>query len=313
MDKMIRIDMPQKGSAAPLWIGAGLALVILVGAIALIWVARDSLDNDGFILLTGIAIISLLALMTFFVMSRTHRVTEQKQVRQETVYSGAFYNNIIPSLVITDGKPVRANQAYLDLAKELGAESLGDAPPVIDRLFTSGGNEAAAAIFRLHHLAADMDLAEETLDVISPKNGLKRFKIQVSRINRRSMLWQVMTGIPDRSVAQDVLAEAPVGLFTVAKDGSILASNDVLLRWLGGTDNLQPETLASFIENPKALLDSPSEPGRTVRADTRLITRKGVVTPTVMVANWHTLNSGDIVASVALYGHSTILLHLLPY
>jgi len=57
---------------------------------------------------------------------------------------------------------------------------------------------------------------------------------------------------------------------------------------------------------PKALLDSPSEPGRTVRTDTRLITRKGVVTPTVMVANWYTLNSGGVVASVALYGHSTL-------
>jgi len=115
MDELIRIDMPQKRRAAPLWIGAAIALTILIGAISLIWIARDSMDDDGRILLTGIAIISLLALMTFFVMSRTHSVTERRQVRQDTVYSSAFYNNVVPSLVITDGKPVVANKSYLDL------------------------------------------------------------------------------------------------------------------------------------------------------------------------------------------------------
>jgi len=126
--------------------------------------------------------------------------------------------------------------------------------------------------------------------------------------NRRIIrcLGQVVEVERGRSVAQDVLAEAPVGLCTIAKDGRVLATNDVLLRWLGGVDIDPPTTLAGFIVDPSALLDSPAEPGRTVRADTRLITRKGVVTPTVMVANWHVLNSGDIVASVALYGHSTI-------
>jgi len=126
--------MPEKRSAAPLWIGSSVALVILIGTISLIWVARDTLDNDGFILLTGIAIIALLALMTFFVMSRNHRLSQRNQLRQDTVYSGAFFNSVIPSLVTTEGKPVQANQPYLDLAGELGAESVGDAPPVIDRL-----------------------------------------------------------------------------------------------------------------------------------------------------------------------------------
>ena len=303
---MIRIDMPQKRHGASLWIGSAVALSILVGAIAAIWVARDTLDNDGYILLTGIAIIALLALMTFIVMSRTHTVTERRQVRQDTVYSGAFYNNIVPSLVITDGKPVLANKSYLDLASDLGAESLGDTPPLIDRLFTSAGNEAAAAIFRLHHIAEGMDEAEETIDIITAKSELKRYEIRVSRMDSQSLLWQVVEAARGLSVGQDVLAEAPVGLFTVTKDGRVLAANDVLLRWLGGVDNSPPEKLSSFIENPDALLGSSAEPGRTVRTDTRLITRKGVVTPTVMVANWHTLNSGDVVASAALYGHSTL-------
>jgi len=283
MDEMIRIDMPEKRSAAPLWVGGIVALLILIGSISLIWVARDSMNDDGRILLAGIAIISLLALMTFFVMSRTYRVTERRHVRQDTVYSGAFYSNVVPSLVISDGNPVVANKSYFALAEELGAESLDETPPVIDRLFTSAGNEAAAAIFRLHHIAKGMDAAEETIDLITPQAELKRYKIKVNRMDNKGMLWQI-----------------------IEKDGRVLAANDVLLRWLGGTDNARPEALSSFIENPEALLDSPAEAGRTVRTDTRLITRKGVVTPTVMVANWHTLNSGDVVASAALYGHSTL-------
>ena len=306
MDEMIRTDIPQAKRRAPLWFGAALAFLALIGALAFVWIGRDSLSYEGYIILTGIAIVSLLALMTLVVMARARGGSERRQTSLDTVYSSVFYNNIVPSLVLDDGKPLHANRAYLDLAETLNASSVGDAPPVIDRLFTSAGNEAAAAIFRLHHLASEMETAEETIDLITPQSELMRYKLQVSRIGGKTTLWQVIEAPMDRSVGQDVLAEAPVGLFTVAKDGRVLATNDVLLRWLGGTDISPPTTMAGFIENPGALLDSPAEPGRTVRTDTRLITRKGVVTPTVMVANWHTLNSGDIVASVALYGHSTL-------
>ncbi len=306
MEEMIRTDIPQPKRSAPLWVGALLSLAALAGAVAFIWFGRDSLDDAGFIILAGIAIVALLAMMTFVVMARARRGSERRQTSRETVYASAFYNNFVPSLVIRDGTPVHANRAYLDMAETLGATSVGDAPPVIDRLFTSAGNEAAAAIFRLHHLAAGMETAEETIDLVTPQSELMRYRLQVSRLDRKSTLWQVIEAPMERSVGKDVLAEAPVGLFTVAKDGRILATNDVLLRWLGGTETAAPETMSGFIEDPGALLDSPAEPGRTVRTDTRLITRKGVVTPTVMVANWHTLNSGDIVASVALYGHSTL-------
>ena len=306
MEEMIRTEILQPKRSAPLWVGAGLSLVALLAALSFVWLGRDNLDVDGYIILTGIAIVSLLALMAFIVMARTRSGSDRRQANQDTIYSSAFYNNFVPSLVLKDGKAIRANKAYLDLAEFLGASSVGDAPPIIDRLFTSAGNEAAAAIFRLHHLAAGMETAKETIDLVTPKSELMRYTLQVSRLDRDSTLWQVIEAPMDRSVGQDVLAEAPVGLFTVAKDGRVLATNDVLLRWLGGEDSGAPLTMSGFIEDPGALLDSPAESGRTVRTDTRLITRKGVVTPTVMVANWHTLNSGDIVASVALYGHSTL-------
>lgn len=303
---MIRTDLPAESRSAPLWLGAAISLAALIGAVAFIWMGRDTLEDDGFIILAGIAIVASLAMITFFIMARTRRGSQRRFSREETVYSSAFYNNVVPSLVVKDGKPVRANRAYLNLSEALGASSVGDSPPVVDRLFTSAGHEAAAAIFRLHHLAAGTDMAEETIDLVTPQSTLKRYTLQVSRIDRQNTLWQIIEAVAEGAVGQDVLAEAPVGLFTVAKDGRVLATNDVLLRWLGGMDKIVPKTMSAFIEDPSALLDSPAESGRTVRTDTRLITRKGVVTPTVMVANWHTLNSGNIVASVALYGHSTL-------
>lgn len=306
MDETIRTEFSQPKGSRPLWFGAALALAALLGALLFIWVGRDSLSFEGSIILAGIAIVALLAVVTLVILARARKDTERRKTSRDTVYATAFYNNFVPSLVLKDGKPAHANRAYLDLAKVLEAEGVGDSPPVIDRLFTSAGNEGAAAIFRLHHLASGVETAKETIDLVTPQGDLMRYNIQVSSLDREHMLWQVIEAPMDKSVGQDVLAEAPVGLFTVTKEGHVLATNDVLLRWLGGKDDAVPTTMSGFIEDPGALLDSPAEDGRTVRADTRLITRKGVVSPTVMVANWHTLNSGDIVASVALYGHSTV-------
>ncbi len=306
MEDMIRMDIPQKQKTAPLWVGAAVSVILLFGALSTIWFARNTLTDDGQVILGGLAIIALLSVATCLIMIRSRSVSSGQQIKLDSLYSGTFFNNIVPSLITTNGKPAQANATYRALAAQLGAESVGDAPPVIDRLFASAGDDAAAAIFRLHHLAEGMEVAEETLDLITPKDGLKRYRLRVSRLNAQNTLWQIMEVETGPTIAQDVLAEAPVGLFTVAKDGRVLATNDVLLRWLGGEDAEPPTALGSFIEDPDALLGSPSEPGRTVRSDTRLITRKGVVTPTVMSANWHVLNSGDVVASVALYGHSTL-------
>ena len=306
MDEMIRTDISRPKGSGPLWFGAALALAGLVGSLAFVWLGRDSLSYEAYIILAGAAIVSLLAMMTLVVMARARSGSSRQQAVHESVYTNAFYNNLVPSLVLSDGVPLHANHAYFGLAASLGSPSIGNAPPVIDRLFTSGGDDAAAAIFRLHHLASGMEKAEETIDLITPQGDLMRYSLQVNRLDRKKTLWQVIEAPREKSVGQDVLAEAPIGLFTVTKDGRILATNEVLLRWLGVDETDVPTTMSSFIEDPSALLDSPAEPGRTVRTDTRLITRKDVVSPTVMVANWHTLSSGDVVASVALYGHSTI-------
>jgi two-component system cell cycle sensor histidine kinase/response regulator CckA len=287
-------------------IGAVLSGLALGAALAFIWFGRQTLEAGGFIILAGIAIVALLALTTFSVILRNRKLGDRRVTSRDSLYSAAFFESPVPSLVMASGKPIHANRAYSELAETLGAAPLSEAPPLIDRLFTSAGNEAAAAIFRLHHLPDGVAGAREVIDIVAPDSQLRRYEIQVRRLEGTKCLWQILEPSGHRSVGQDVLAEAPVGLFTVVRDGRILETNAVLRRWLGGADANPPATLSSFIEDPSALLESPAEPGRTVRADTRLITRKGVVTPTVMVANWHTLNSGDVVASVALYGHSTM-------
>ena len=116
--------------------------------------------------------------------------------------------------------------------------------------------------------------------------------------------WQIHPVAVSGNHGRDMLSEAPIGLFTMTQKGRLLAQNEVLLQWIGVGETENPRHISNFIEEPGLILDSLAEPGRTVRADTRLITRKGVVSPIVMVANWHELNAGDIVASVALYGHS---------
>lgn len=288
------------------WIGAIVALIAMVASLSIVWVQRDGLNTDGFIILAGVAIVSLLFTVTFITLAGKRGRQDVITSQRNSIFSASFFNNATPSLLISDGKPVHANQAYFDLARELDAETIGDVPPIVDRLFTKGGNEAAAAIFRLHHLTKGMKNAEEYIDMVTPNNTIRRYHLQVSRLEGASALWQISPTHVSGEYGRDVLSEAPVGLFTVNQEGHLLAHNDVLLRWLGVTATEAPETLSSFIEDPSLLLGSPAESGRTVRADTRLITRKGVVTPTVMVANWHVLNSGDLVASVALYGHSTL-------
>ena len=136
MDEMIRTDISRPKGTAALWFGAFIGFAGLVSSLGIIWAARDSLSIDAYIILAGIAIVSLLAMMTFAVVARARRRGRRRQTDQETVYSSAFYNNLVPSLVLNDGTPVRANRAYSQLAKSLNAESVGDTPPVVDRLFT---------------------------------------------------------------------------------------------------------------------------------------------------------------------------------
>ena len=160
-------------------------------------------------------------------------------------------------------------------------------------------------------MSIETEHAEEIVDVIAPDQSLQSFVIYVRRLpnSPAHLHWEIVDISETRALEATLLSDAPVGLFVVDETGRVLATNAVLNRWIGGDINEPPKQIESFIKNPKALLDSPAQSGRNIRTDTHLITRKGVVTPTLMVGSWSQLLSGDMVASVALYGHSTLTVH----
>ncbi|MGB6318376.1 MAG: ATP-binding protein, partial [Litorimonas sp.] len=232
--------------------------------------------------------------------------SDRRAARRDSLYTEAFFRSARPQLVTRDGKPAHANRAYLDIAATLQTDGLEGAIPAVDRVFSATGKDGSAAIFRLHHLGAADVRAEEEINLVLPSGKLSRFRITVIRLDPDTdvRLWQIdeIAGVDE---ADATLSQAPIGLFSVTRDGRVISVNATLQRWLGGPEALLPAHINEFIEDPLMLLDADPVHGKTVRADTRLITRKGVVTPTVMVARWSATDGGDLIASVALHGHTS--------
>ncbi len=287
-----------------IWILAGiLGVVILASAFFAAMNAAD-LGLNAILLLGGLAVVAAFGLMSLLIGKRSTDKFERRQSTRDGVYAEAFYNSPEATALVEGGKVIHANKAYLSLAEKIGAMGVSESAPSVDRLFSAGGKDTSAAIFRLHHIQMDTSSAEETVDTVDSEGTLHRYRIHVTNLGGQQ-IWQI-ADITRDSGGDSVLVEAPVGLFSVTRDGRVLATNSVLDRWLGGTDIVRPDYMREFIEDAEALLESPATPGRVVRTDTRLITRKGVVTPSIMVGTWTVLDSGEEVASVALYGHSSL-------
>jgi len=279
------------------------ALILACGALAAINAPSQGLP--AILLLGGMALVGLFGLMGLLSRKQPSDMIERRQSSREGAYSDAFFKNPESAIIAEDGKVIHANEAYLALAKRIGAMGVSESAPSVDRLFGGSGKETASAIFRLHHMHAETPSAEEFIDTLDADGTLHRYRIHVTNL-KPQQLWQITDVTQESYGEESVLVGAPVGLFSVTRDGKVIATNSVLDRWLGGENNIRPDYLREFIENADALLESPAAPGRVVRTDTRLITRKGVVTPSIMVGTWHELDSGDMVASVALYGHSSL-------
>ena len=288
-------------------------LVLALGVIILLCIAAAlfyaaSLNAAGFVFLGGTGLVALFGIMSTFHLQKNKRLQDRRRSTRRGVYSHSFFSSANPSVIVHDGKPVHANAAYFELAKFLGVYLNDENSPSVERLFTLAGNDATSSIFRLHHMGEDSHRAEENIELIAPDDSLRGYSIHVSRLPemKEHFLWEIMDITDMGSTQTALLSDAPVGLFAVDEAGRVLATNTVLNDWLGGDTAVAPTHMSEFIKNPKALLESVVEPGRTVRTDARLITRKGVVTPTLMVGTWKKLGSGEMAASVALYGHSTL-------
>ncbi|MBL4853233.1 MAG: response regulator [Robiginitomaculum sp.] len=268
-----------------------------------------ALGLPALILFFGIAVVSVLAVVTLLLNRQTSQSEPEQGSAEHHSLLSSFNAQQTPSLIVKHGKPIFANAAYQVLATELGVDVIGEAPPSVERLFAKKDRAASAAIFRLHHTTSANDMGEETIRTLGADGKYRAFTVQVSSIED-GQLWQVVDKTKDSGAGDlTLLSEAPIGLFSVATDGTIIKTNTVLRGWLGFETGAEPVNMQEFIESPEALLDSLQTPGRTVRADTRLITQKGVVSPVVMMGGWHEMDSGDVYASVAVYGHSGLGAH----
>ena len=297
-------DLPEntsrKGSFGSVVIIA-LLVVLTLGLAGLAAFHASSLGWPGLVLLGGMAVLAFIACL----IALADRRTKARSNAPENVYISAFWRDPVPAVIIRGGLVLRANAAYMALAEELGVTAVGGLAPTVDRMFAGQGDGTAPAIFRLHHLPENVQRAEEFIETIARDGRHRRYHLQVTTLSD-GQLWQISDMAKTVTGGEPVLTQAPVGLFSVDRDGKVIAMNTVLERWLGVDKMPAPNLMREFIESPETLLESPPTPGRIVRADTRLITRKGLVSPTVMVGTWRELDTGEIVASVALYGHSSL-------
>lgn len=279
-----------------------LSLIILASAILVGFQVRE-LGWTALIFFGGLAVLAFFGVFGLLFGGRSRRDDFEAALLEDV-----FVDNLTPSILVKQGHPVRANAAYKSLCRELSGDLTENDMPTVERLFSSADDEMAGALFRLHHLNSGQKTAGEVLDYISPEGDLRRFKVSTHVVGRHGeyRLWQILDVTPTDPIADRLMTHAPVGLFSVSKEGRVLSMNATLEKWLGVDDKASPENMREFIEAPKALLESSAVPGRSVRTDTRLITRKGVVTPTILVGRWEALNNGDLVCNAALYGHSSL-------
>lgn len=260
----------------------------------------------AFVLLVGIAVVSILVVLSIIV-NRSTLVSGEDFSNGNAVALGASFMALsLPSLIVRDGRSVLANPAYMDLAETLGVQIVEGEPPIVDSLFRKNNDSVTAAIFRLHHTSKAEGVSSETVQALT-EDGPRVFNIVVSPLDT-GQLWQIEEQFDTGSDGAHLLAQAPVGLFTVREDGSVLDMNAVLRGWLGydgeALPENMPENMAAFIDDPATLLGTSKTLGRVVQCDTQIVTRKGVSSPTVMSGSWHSLESGDVYASVVVHGHS---------
>ncbi|MCF6219944.1 MAG: ATP-binding protein [Robiginitomaculum sp.] len=295
-------DVPTPGLVHNVWWLWFFAALAIGATLVASWQGK-ALGWPAFILLAGISVVSMLAILTIFFNRQNLSTVVTQNSTDANILFDSFRVLPVPSLIVLGGKPFMANTAYFELARSLGVEALEGVPPSVERLFSRQEKSASAAIFRLHHTNNANEIGEEVIRTLDTDGDYRSFKVRVSAI-KDGQLWQIQDDINAEANDTSILAQAPIGLFSVSTDGTILKTNAVLQAWVGFNAETVPEHMKEFIESPGALLDSAPTPGRTVRTDTRLLTKKGVVSPIVLMGSWHEMDSGDVYASVAVYGHS---------
>lgn len=304
----------RKAGRRSVWVSGFVLFVILIGLAGFAALNWFVLSIAAQVLVLGLMALMGLMITALIILINSVMRDDGTDAEAQAMTAQAFEAASVAQLITQGDQVIRANRAYRQLAEEIGTLGEANGPPTISRLFAGFVGEEAMSLFRLTHLGPDQPSLSETVR-FNPADGAPRdYVITVSRLEapddyptRRDeggcLLWQI-----ERKDIQDdtaeTLIEVPVGLCLSTVDGRVLRTNDTLQRWMGGPDVLAPAHINEFIDDPDILLGSDAAPGKTVRADTRLITRKGVVTPVVMIANWRRSETDGLVASIALHGHT---------
>ncbi len=293
-----QLPPPKKGSLWKLF----LLLLVLTGPL-LGWFYAQSYGNMAWVLF-GLVSLMGLGLYLTQLMNPPETGAFRIAVPVSHVLERVFARSSYAGLIVESGKPVRANDSYIELVSEFGLEFRDGVPPLPEKMFKDSSEASQSALYRLSHLGDEDAFGEEVLQVRGPDGKLREFLVRVT-LFKDQQYWELADISPETDDKVGFLANVPIGLISVAQDGKILTANNSFKDWVGVQDpNLY--NLSEFIENPDGLLDSPKEAGRLIRFDTRLITQKDVATPVVMMAKWEKMPSGEIVAAVGLHGHSTV-------
>ena len=124
------------------------------------WTYGDSYGQSATYVFGGISAMAAL-LLIFLWVTGPSRSRKYREMTAEDIFGLVTLHMREPCVLIQDGKPVRANAEYVELAREFGVVSQSDRPPDVDRIFSGMDKEAASAVFQLYHLDESGEMEEK--------------------------------------------------------------------------------------------------------------------------------------------------------
>jgi len=147
----------------PIWVwGVAILLgLIILGCGAAAAFNAAAIGWPAILLLGGMALVGVFGLLSLLLQSRPKAKIDRRLSERGGAYAEAFFKNPESTVIIDNGKVIHANEAYLALAKQMGAMSLSEAAPPVDRLFSASNDEAAASLpYSRHEPKAATALAD---------------------------------------------------------------------------------------------------------------------------------------------------------
>ena len=97
-----------------LWIGMFILAILILASAAVAAINAPKLGWTALILLGGMALVGTLGLLSYLSNNRDKSdPNERRFADRGSPYSEAFFQNPQASLIVRDGKPAHANQAYI--------------------------------------------------------------------------------------------------------------------------------------------------------------------------------------------------------